>query len=505
MKNKTRTFIYYFIIIQPFLDFSIFYNGKLADELPFTLPTIIRIIAITAIAIMFFKTKGNWQQLVKNKWLLAYIALLLAYSALHLLSARSFKSVSPDSYGYSAAGELFYLIRLFLPLLLIYFTCHCDFNQQLFRKAILTISFLFSAVIVVSNFLAISLRSYGDGTISKNIFFWYDKSIGYSHLASKGFFNFANMVAAVLLMLLPLVLYYLNTSFNFKTVIITILHALAMIMLGTKVALFGLILGLIVSGIAILIHAFLLKNLHLNKKALACMCLFLLGSILLTPISPAVQRYQYEQYLAQHSNHNTRRLNAELKAGLKSRSGTAKKQFALSFITQHYQDYALNERFITKSYPYQRDPYFWIDIMNLPGAMRLQNRLLEQKMLDRVLQTNNSYQAKLLGMGYMRQTHIFNLERDFVSQNYSLGISGSILFLVSYLLILLWAIIFWFKKKAFRSFLHSSLILAVGYLLLAAFSSGNVIDFPTANLILAFSEGFLLSRIIKSKKESSHS
>ena len=49
MKEKTRTVLFWFILIQPFLDLYWFYNGKLAEVLPFTLPTIIRILAVFVI------------------------------------------------------------------------------------------------------------------------------------------------------------------------------------------------------------------------------------------------------------------------------------------------------------------------------------------------------------------------------------------------------------------------------------------------------------------------
>ena len=66
-------------------------------------------------------------------------------------------------------------------------------------------------------------------------------------MASKGFFNFANMVSAVLFMLVPLMLYFMFSRFNWKIVNLNVVQALAMIELGTKVALIGLIGGVIIS------------------------------------------------------------------------------------------------------------------------------------------------------------------------------------------------------------------------------------------------------------------
>ena len=100
MKEKTRTVLFWFILIQPFLDLYWFYNGKLADVLPFTLPTIIRILAVFVIFCMFFSQKQNWQKLGQEKWLIVYLALLIVYSILHLIHVRRFNSVNPNDYNY---------------------------------------------------------------------------------------------------------------------------------------------------------------------------------------------------------------------------------------------------------------------------------------------------------------------------------------------------------------------------------------------------------------------
>jgi len=46
-----------------------------------------------------------------------------------------------------------------------------------------------------------------------------------------------------------------------------------------------------------------------------------------------------------------------------------------------------------------------------------------------------------------------------------------------------------------RTYLISSMLLSIAFMLFAAFSSGNVMDFLTASFILAFVEGGLLAEI----------
>ena len=120
MKEKTRTILFWFILIQPFLDLYWFYNGKLAEVLPFTLPTIIRILAVFVIFCMFFSQKQNWQKLGQDKWLILYLALLILYSIIHLIHVKNFNSINPNDYNYSTVSEIFYLIRMLLPLMVIF-------------------------------------------------------------------------------------------------------------------------------------------------------------------------------------------------------------------------------------------------------------------------------------------------------------------------------------------------------------------------------------------------
>lgn len=503
MNEKIKKMLFYFILIQPFLDVYWLYHGKFADLLPFTLPTIIRILAVFVIFCMFFSQKQNWQKIGKDKWLIAYLLILVIYSFLHLWHVKNFISLSPNSYGYSASGEIFYLIRMFLPLAIIYFTKEISLSRKDFRTIIEWLSGLFSGTIVISNLFVISLRSYETGFISANIFEWFvNPNIGYSHMASKGFFNFTNMVGAVLFMLVPIMLYYLFSSFNWKIAVLTAIHALAMIELGTKVAAIGLLAGLPLSILIYLIHAYLFRNTVKSAKAVIVALLIELAAFAIMPFGPVIQRYNYEIKLARESDHNLTEEKKILAEGLlKFPSGSQRDKFLKEYIKENYHAYALNKRFVFKSYPYEQDPEFWLKIMKEPGQKRMENRHLETEMLNQVLATNNSKLDKFFGISYIRQNNIFNLERDFISQVYSLGWIGMLLFIGPYLAILIYAVFKWITDKRMRSYLITSLIMAIAFMLASAYLSGNVMDFLTASIILAFVEGSLLLEIKRANQE----
>ena len=494
MKEKVKTILFWFILSQPFLDLYWFYHGELANILPFTLPTIIRLVTIGILLGLFFNQKKTRKQLINHKWLFCYLLVLFIYSVLHLLHVKNFTSINPSGYNYSTSGEIFYLIRMILPLIILYLTSELHFSALNLRQVITGISALFSGTIVVSNLFVISLRSYESGTISANIFAWFfNTNIGYSHLASKGFFNFTNMISAVLFMLLPLMIYYLFTNFNWRIVTLNIIQALAMVEIGTKVAAIGLIGGIIICLGLFLFHKYLIKDVKSDGRALLVVILLGISAGGLITIGPAVQRYHYEIYLAKQSDHDLTKAKQELTQGLKKYpTGNKRTEFLQRYIKQYYQAYALNPKFVFKSYPYQYDPEFWLQIMHEPGQSRMGNRHIEQAMLKQVVKTNNNFGDKFFGISYVRENNIFNLERDFSAQIYSLGWLGMILFVSPYLIIIIYAICRWLRYQSARTYLVSSLILSSSFILLAAFSSGNVLDFLTASFILAFIEGNLL-------------
>ena len=118
MKEKTKSLLYWFILLQPFLDLDFFYRGKLATILPFTIPTIIRIAGVIVLVGLLV-----WgQKQLPPAWLWAYLALLTLYGIFHLWHMQNFKSLSPNDYGYSNFGEIFYLFRMLLPLALFWVT-----------------------------------------------------------------------------------------------------------------------------------------------------------------------------------------------------------------------------------------------------------------------------------------------------------------------------------------------------------------------------------------------
>ena len=522
-----------FVIVQPLLDTYYLYTDKVVNMIGFSPSTIIRVGITFLLVILTLVTLKD-----RKKWafILSYIGIVTIYTIIHLLNANNFHSLVPGNFGYSTTGEVFYILRLMIPLSIVFITYNMNINFDDFTKTIIWLLILISGTIVITNIFGVSLNSYTNEVIKANVFEWftgaYDK-YNYSSLASKGIFNFANQIAAVLVLLLPigLAIYtYKKTILNLISIILTIL---AMVMLGTKVALFGAIIEVVIFLCILIFMRIFKKENTLNTKNILIVGLSLLCIAGLFMKSPAINREIVARYVrinnskvevegvennkgTNHVNPTEEKKNDLSNSNLKGTnilddavidnlnnkgSDTAKqpdksnKESMIEYIEKNYHNLQVNEQFITKSYPYKYDPEFWVEIINLPVVERLDWRNLEQRMLQRVMDINNNPTDKLLGITFARTQNIFNLERDFLSQYYSMGALGVVVFLGPYVILPLACFIMMVKKfKEKFNVLNASLCFSILFTLGVSYYSGNVIDGLTVTIILAFSLGYLVKQ-----------
>ena len=93
-------------------------------------------------------------------------------------------------------------------------------------------------------------------------------------------------------------------------------------------------------------------------------------------------------------------------------------------------------------------------------------------------------------------SNIFDLERDFVSHYYTLGLFGLFLLLMPYIIIFFLAIfmmLYHYKEKF--TFRNVMLMLGISITLFAAYYSGNCMDGLVVTLILGFVFGQLVEPI----------
>lgn len=485
-----------FILMQPLLDIYYLYTDKVVNIFGFSPATIIRV-CITGVLITL--TFINLKNKKEYSFIFLCIVVVGIYTIMHLWNAREFNSLVPGNFGYSISSEISYIIRMSIPLIIVFVTYKASMSINIFEITTKWTLFIISGTIVVTNLLKISLGSYNNKIIKDNIIGWFIGSYNeynYSALASKGIFNFANQIGALLVFMLPIMLAIYANKSTLINLIIIIITLISMVMLGTKVALFGSIIDIFIFLIASLFISLVKKENLLNKKVIIMIGVYLLILGILLTKAPAINR--------EKTSYNIRINNAKVEKKIPYDDNIMKsKESMIKYIEANYKDLMVGDQFITKSYPYKYDPEFWVEIINLPVFERLNWRNLEQRMLQRVMDINDNPRDKYLGLTFSRTQNIYNLEKDYVSQYYSLGILGVLIFLGPYILIILASIIFIILKLKSRISIENTMMcFGVSFALGASYYSGNVLDSLTVTIIIAFVLGNLINFVFK--KEESH-
>lgn len=528
-----------FLILQPILDIYILFKPAVADFFGFSPATIIRILFIGVLGLLFlFTNKFN----KKYWWFVVYGALVVLYTVLHHINALEFNSVSKDGFGYNLVSELFYLIRMLMPLFMIVLSAHYKFEDKKMEKLITWLVILLAGSIVVTNLLGISLGSYSKVQIEGNIFQWFNPNndLDYMDFASKGFFNDPNRISALMVLITPLLFYVFVKNPNKKNGFLLILQCLGMYMLGTKVAVLGFFVLLFASICIYLFFVLIKKELTWNKKIFAFFMIFFVAAGALLYWTPAIDRTMIDQTREENHKKNVKGERSEEEKKIKkideqllklikvdedgaiyfdelfteekdvtyvSKSqiytiDKVKSEKILNeFIEENYLDFSINPEFILNSYPYENDPYFWYKIMKWSLMERTNFRMVERAMLERVKTINANPADDYLGITFTRMSNIFDLERDFLSHYYTLGLFGLCLFLFPYLIIFFLAVfmmLYHYKEKF--TFRNVMLMLGIAITLFAAYYSGNCMDGLVVTLILGFVMGQLVEPIFGKKK-----
>ena len=372
--------------------------------------------------------------------MLIYPLLIIIYFIFHHLNALSFNSLVPGNFNYSIISEALYCVKMVCPFMLIFSIHQADLSKNEMLFIVKVIVLFISIIIIFSNLFLFSYGSYSDTKIKANFVEWFynQSTYTYQDLASKGLFEFANQISAILLMFLPFTVYLNLETKNKLNMLILCLNVFALYLLCTKVAVLGVILVFIYSLIIYLIQKNRIKNVSIVS-------LILLFYILLLPFNPSFSRMIEREKVIEtaslavidtpYDSIESVIQNDSSLPILKAENELSD-NYKLKYIEKNYQEQKINENFVLNRYPYTYDTDFWYEILTNNYANKSDYRYLEQSMVKRVVEINNNKFDKLLGITYTRIQNIFNIEKDFIMQYYSLGIIGLVLFIGPYFIIL---------------------------------------------------------------------
>jgi len=469
LDNIISKILIIFLLIQPIFDIKPFYNS---------ISTLIRVIIIFIIFMYYFLTSKN-----KHKYLLIiYPCLIGIYFIFHHINALNFKSLVPGNFGYSILEEGLYFVKMLSPFLLIYSLYKAKFSNETIMNIIKTLVLIISIIIVFSNLFVFSYGSYSDTTIKANFFEWFNSNSSYVYqdLASKGLFEYANQISAILIMFLPFVFFSAINEKKNITWITLFFNIFALILLCTKVSVLGIFVVLIYTAFAYCFISFIRKQ-KINVKQYIPIGITLLLCCLLLPVNPMFSRIQERETVAEAynsqveiekdkntlaqeipiidntSNEQTTTDSSNVQSTIKptpsettirdnTQTNQSNREQMIEYILQNYESKQMHIQFIFDNYPYEYDPEFWYNFLQNDIWKLTDYRFIEISMIKRVVEINNNPLDKYLGITNIRLQNIFNIERDFVVQYYALGIIGLILVFAPY-----FAILAYFAYKVIHS------------------------------------------------------
>lgn len=496
VKNINMILLIMIIILQPILDTFYLYSDKLIEIIGFSPATIIRMVLVGICFLLTFLMIKN-----EKKWIsiILYAIVMGSYLILHQWHCANFTSSIPENVQYSFFSEVFYVIRLVLPLLVIFITYNNKPKDEIFEKVILCLVIMISGSIVITNFFEISLGSYTNEIIKGSMFEWLFNGYGnlsFSDFASKGFFYFANRASTALIFLLPLSFYYFIRKVTVVKGGILVLHMLSMLMLGTKVATIGGLLVIITMLFIYIFFGLIKSDVKINLLVLISIVAMIGVWGYILPKSPAIYREQIASNVSEKEDANTKKEEIEKEVESIGNDGDSNKTLEekkIAYIKKNYERMRINPDFILDSYPYENDPDFWISIFQEPASQRMNYRYIETRMVERVKELNDNKLDDWFGIGYSRVTSIYNIERDFLLQYYALGYIGVILLIGPMVMIVLMGLVFSLIKFREKFTMENISLIASGFLALAvSWYSGNSLDSLFISIILAFILGKLM-------------
>lgn len=514
-KKMLKILLMIFMILQPVFDIFYLYTDKVTSIFKFSPSTIIRMIIMSILfitSLLMYKCDKK----KKIKYSIIFSVIYGAYIVFHHVNSLNFSVPYGNFDNYSTSKELFYMIRMIMPLLLIFVTYEKKLEWKDVKKVIITTVLIFSVTMVVTNLFKIAITSYNDGSkiIKVNFLQWFTSGIyekyGYAYIASKGIFHMANQVSGTLICLLPIVIYiYLEEKLNFKNIITIILMILSMLMLGTRIASYGW-LAVMVAMMIMYIFFCLIKKFSFKKKNFITLLLITFIFCIILPFSPVSNRTyiddESETVEATIDEEDGDNHLKELYKQIKELEKNAKTdedyeeiyEIKTKFIKNNMDSYGFDRNYIVKLYPYTEDCDFWLDQFKVPFSKRANHRQLKTIITKRVVELNDNKLDYVFGMSFsrLRNANIY-MENDIYVHLYSIGVIGILLFIVPYLVVVVYSLVKIIKNKEKFTYLNMVYLFSIALIFLAGILSGNIFDEWIATLFLAFISGNLLLSINK--------
>jgi len=500
MIKLVKKMLMIFLLIQPILDLAFFYDDKIMSVFKLSPSTIIRFMMIIIMFVITYFSKKHGKQ---EKILYIYFTTLIIYFLVHHFNSLGFDYNFVHSFNYSFITELFYFIRMIMPILLIYVVVNAELNRNDIKRIVMSIVLSYSIVIILSSIFKFGIASYGGGKLVYSIIDWFKHdNILISEFASQGLFEGANRLGVLLSALFPIVNFFYFYEKNNKNIVVILLQILSLLIIGTKVSTYTWIIVSIIIIILYIIFSILKIKIKYNFKKLFLYLLVIGFCLFLVSKSPVLTSTQYDDdynlALLEEENSNYYKMIKDVK-----KLDEKEKIIALENIIKNDTGYLwINKIYFTNLYNYRIDPDFWLDYMLEPFEKRHNDRNTQQEIIKRIINKNDNKLDLYFGIGYsrFRNSDIY-LERDYLMHVSSLGLVGTLLLIGPYVIILVYAGIN-ILKNIKRQFRFELLVYccSLSIFVLTSMICGHVVDEMITYIFIALMCGKIFEQIHYPKK-----
>lgn len=512
-KETLFTIVFVLIALHPFYEL----DYLLDDYLPFRFTTLVNFVIYPLLVLILF-----WLYEKDKKKIIIfasiYVALLIVYFYFHDKTGQYLENNIhlTNVYHYKRYDEIFYILRLLIPLAYIYIYKLADLKEVVLEKITACISFFVSLPILVSNIFKFGNTTYSV-KLAGSILDWFSMPFNETtnhprNYATIFYFKEGNTIGILLIIILPFMYYFLlEEKTKWKKVailLLTIIDSLAMMIIGTRVAAYG---AVIVPAVVLLINIFtaIIKTDKFNKIfAIVCVLLTLMNAGIL-PYCPAYQNQLYDatdfSYLTidndlrQHLSDDKEYIENELESkGFEPFSDEWRDYYVFMFEQYKYLLGVTQSVYYEYFYDYHIDPQFWVNLMmDYELEDRVNARQIEKIFYNYKWQYLNTSQ-KLTGFTYsLFMWGGIVIEQDFVQQFYSFGYLGFPLIMGPWIVMFLYVYYKFLKgcRHGKWNMFNIVCLMSMTLGIVTSYTSGHGIDQLSTSMFMALVCGFLIQNL----------
>lgn len=439
-----------FVVLQIFIDMYRVFLETRFQIMGISLPEVVNIAFFVFLSLVFFiKNLKTPKRFIPIG---VYTVLVGVYLILHTINILKFDQNIFTGSELNWFKEIYFIARTYLiPIYVFYYFLTSSFQMGIFKKTISIMSLIISANIVLTNIFKVSFICYASALeknefITRNIFEWFynpDKQHP-EFMTSKGWFYMGNQIGIILFMLFVFVLMNALQSGKIRSYLLMLLNGVALIMVGTKVALLGGALALGIGFIFAIVFGVHLKQFTFKlKQGIAYVVISIILAVLVA-FSPMISM-QSDRMEAYELSEEQKKCVEQLKGiEISNLDEEFIKEFT-EYVNRFPYSFGIEKEFL-QLFPIEDNFSFWYYIAISGNKSQIDFRYMKSKIYEEGLEKNqNKVADRLLGIGYISAFPYS--EKDFVSQNMWFGYIGSVLLIGPYILVALYGAYLALKRR----------------------------------------------------------